>query len=165
MVLGFAANHVVKVILLVLLGLFGLAFWLLPGTRFAKRPPSTERLFVATSVVGTICGGLALAVSVAWPARTLEWHLWELLLMPLVAMLTFWLVLARRSREPLLDELQVQVMADAGGAAIGASILASLIALMWPRGGSLDASILHPVNLSAIVFAYSLFVRLRFKRG
>ena len=164
MVLGFTANHVAKLVLLVLLALFGLAYWLLPGTRLAKRPPSTERLFVATSIVGVICGALGLAVTLIWPRLTVEWHLWELLMMPLVGILTFWLVLARGARGvSLLDDLQVQVMAEAGGAAIGASIIGSFVASALPSAWALDASVLHPYNLCVIVLAYSLVARLRFR--
>jgi hypothetical protein len=166
MVLGFSVNHVVKVVLLVLLGLYGLAYWLLPGTRLVKRPETTERLFVATSIVGTICGALGLAVTLAWPRHTLEWHLWELLLMPLVGILTFWLILGRRPRgEPLLDEMQLHAMAEAGGAAIGASIVGSFVASLLHHDGVFDPSIQHPFNLCVIVVAYSVVAGLRFRRA
>ena len=105
----------IKLVLVTLLVAAGLAVWLVPGTRWLTGRRISGKLFLLTSVVGVLSGAGGLVVLFAWPARVLESHLWELIVMPLVLVYAYWFIVWRRARTTdILDEKQNLDMVYAG---------------------------------------------------
>lgn len=91
-------ESLVKLVLVALLILAGLAMWLAPKTRLFRQRRISERAFVATCVIGILCGAVGLAVTFLWPRQVLEWHIWEAMVMPLTLAYCYWLLVRRNAR-------------------------------------------------------------------
>lgn len=158
-------ESLIKLVLVTLLVLAGLAVWLVPKTRLVKHRRISETLFASTCVVGILCGTAGLVVTFAWPRRVLEWHLWEAVAMPLVLVYAYWFVVWRRARTPdLLDEKQELDMAYAGALTYAISIPAMNVASVLHEKGLLDAVLYYPYFLFLTLLVYSATTLYCFKR-
>ena len=160
-----AMNDLSKLILLTFLVLGGLAVWLLPRTKLMSGRQIGERLFVITFVVGALCAAAGLAVVFALPDRVLDWHLWELSVLPLVMLYAYWFAVMRRARGlQVLDEKQDANMARAGALAWGLSIPAMLLAFLLYQAGLFDPALWFPYFILVTLFLHSLGTLYYFKR-
>jgi hypothetical protein len=159
-------ESVIKLLLVSSLVLAGLAVWLMPKTRLLNERQVSERLFVATQVIGIVCGAAGLVLSFAWPQRVLEWHLWELTLMPYVLVNCYWIVIMRRARRlAVVDEKQELNMATAGGVTVGLGVVAMLVAFSLHERGLFDARMFYPYFLFVTILFLSSATLFFFKRG
>jgi hypothetical protein len=155
----------IKLALVTLLVLAGLAVWLLPRTRVGTSRTVGGTLFVATSVVGILCSGAGLFVLFTWPRRVLEWHLWELAAMPLVLLYAYWLVVMRRARTgQVLDEKQDLDMTRAGAVTWGISIPAMCLAFVLPDVRLFEGGLWFPWYLFVTLLIYSATTLYYFRR-
>jgi hypothetical protein len=158
-------NILSKLILLGVLALAGVGVWLLPRTRFVTGRNIGERLFLATYVIGALCGGVGLIALFAWPERVRLWHLWELAVLPLVLVYAYWLAVMRRARTlQIVDEKQDANMAKAGALAWSLSIPAMLVAFLLYEAGWFDPALWFPYYILVTLFVYSLGTLYCFKR-
>lgn len=156
----------VKVVALASLILAGLAVWLVPKTRWLNRRQVSERLFIATQVIGLVCGAVGLVVIFVWPQRAFEWHLWELAALPYALVYFYWIVIMRRARRlDVVDEKQDSNMAAGGGVTVGLGILAMLVAFLLHDHGLFDARLFFPYFLLVTIFLLSGATLLYFKRA
>jgi len=156
----------VKLILVGCLVLAGVAAWVVPQTRLMRQRQVSERLFVATQVVGLACGALGLVLIFAWPLRALEWHLWELAVMPYALVYVYWIIIMRRARRlDVIDEKQGLDMASACGATMGLAILAMFVAHALYGRGLFDARLFYPYFLLTTILALSATTLAFFKRS
>jgi hypothetical protein len=155
----------IKLALVTLLVLAGLAVWLLPRTRIVTSRTVGGTLFVATSVVGIVCSAAGLLVLLIWPQRVLEWHLWELAAMPLVLLYAYWLVVMRRARTgQVLDEKQDLDMTRAGALTWGISIPAMCLAFVLPDARLFEGGLWFPWYLFVTLMVYSATTLYYFRR-
>jgi hypothetical protein len=155
----------IKFVLVTLLVLAGLAVWLLPRTRVATSRTVSDRVFVATAIVGIVCSVAGLVLLLAWPQRVLQWHLWELAAMPLVLLYAYWLVVMRRARSAqVLDEKQDVDMTRAGAVAWGLSIPAMCLAFVLPDAGLFEGGLWFPWYLFVTLLVFSATTLYYFKR-
>lgn len=160
-----AINNLSKLVLLTMLALGGLAVWLLPKTRFVSERQIGERLFLITFVVGALCGAAGLAVVFALPDRVLDWHLWELSVLPLVMLYAYWFAVMRRARSlQVLDEKQDANMARAGALAWGLSIPAMLLVFLLYQAGRFNPALWFPYFILVTLLLHSLGTLYYFKR-
>ena len=158
-------ESLVKLVLVTLLVLAGLAVWLLPKTRLAKQRQISERAFVATGVVGIACGLAGLVATFAWPRQVLTWHLWELMVMPLVLMYVYWFIVARVARrQDVLDEKQELDMVYAGVFTLSVSVAAMGAAFVLRDAGLFDPALWFPYYLFMVLLVYSAATLYCFKR-
>ena len=156
----------VKAVLVACVVLAGLAGWVVPRTRWIRQRQVSERLFVATQAVGIACGAVGLVLVFAWPLRTLEWHLWELALMPYVLVNVYWIIIMRRARSAeILDEKQSFNLASACGLTIGLGMLPMLAAFVLYDRGIFDARLFYPYFLLATVLILSGTTLFLFRRA
>jgi len=146
----------IKLALVTLLILAGLAIWLVPKTRLVTSRAVGDRLFVATCVVGIVCGAAGLLILTAWPQRVLEWHLWEVAAMPLVLLYAYWMVVMRRARSSnVLDEKQNADMTTAGAVTWAISIPAMSLAFVLPDARLLAGGLWFPCYLFVTLAVFS----------
>ena len=158
-------DTVIKLLLVTLLVLAGLAVWLAPKRRWVTTRQISERLFTGTSVVGMLCGAAGLVVTFAWPDRVIEWHLWELTVMPLVLVYVYWFIVWRNARTAdILDEKQNLDMAQAGSLTWAVSILAMAAASVLNEKGLFDPALWYPYFLFVTLLIYSATTLYQFKR-
>jgi hypothetical protein len=152
-------------ILVVVLVLAGLAIWLLPKTRLLKRQQISEAAFLTTCVVGILCGVTGLVATFAWPERVLEWHLWEVMAMPLVLAYVYWLLVMRKAGTgAVLDEKQEMDMVHAGSFTFALSIPSMMVASVLHDKGFLDVMVWFPYYLFVTLLIFSATALYRFKR-
>ncbi len=157
---------VIKLVLVLLLLLAGLAAWLLPKTRLVRQRQIGERVFVATQIIGMLCGACGLMVVFAWPQRALEWHLWESAVMPYALVYVYWLVVMRRGRTTdVTDEKQSSNMATAAGMALAPLTIAMFVAFLLQENGLFLAALWYPYYLLVMVFCLSTCTLVTFKRA
>ena len=154
-----------KLVVLVMLALGGLAVWLLPRTKFISGRQIGERLFLITFVVGAFCGAAGLALLFALPDRVLDWHLWELSVLPLVLLYAYWFAVMRRARSlQVLDEKQDDNMARAGTLAWALSVPAMLLVFLLYQAGRFDPALWFPYYILTTLLLHSLGTLYYFKR-
>ncbi len=155
----------IKLALVAMLVLAGLAVWLLPRTRVTTSRTVSGRLFVATAVVGAGCSAAGLLLLLAWPQRVLDWHLWELATMPLVLLYAYWLVIIRRARTAqVLDEKQDLDMTRAGAVTWAFSVPAMCLAFVLPDANLFQGGLWFPWYLFVTLFIFSATTLYYFKR-
>ena len=156
---------VIKLGLVALLVLAGLAIWLVPKTRLATSRVVGDRLFVATCVVGIACGATGLLILLAWPQHVLDWHLWEVAAMPLVLLYAYWMTVMRRARgSDVLDEKQNADMTTAGAMTWAISIPAMSLAFVLPDARLLAGGLWFPCYLFVTLLVFSAVTLYYFKR-
>lgn len=159
-------ESLIKLVLVGLLVLAGLAVWLLPRTRLVREPRISERLFVATCVIGILCAAAGLVVTFGWPRRVLEWHLWEVAVMPLVLLYAYWIVVMRRARSlDVLDEKQNLDTANASALTWAISVPAMMVAFVLHDHGLFDPALWFPYYLFVTLLVYSASTLYYFKRS
>ena len=156
----------IKLILLIILVLVGLAIWLLPKTRLVKQRKINEKLFVVTCIAGVLCGACGLVVIFAWPQYILKGHLYELILMPSVLLYAYWIIIMRRARSMnVIDEKQNFDMANALGWTWVVSIIAMFAAFDLKDTGLFDAGLWFPYYIFVNLLVYSASTLYLFKRS
>lgn len=147
---------VIKIALIFLLVLAGLAVWLLPRTRIVGSRSVGGALFVATAVVGILCSVAGLIILLVRPQRVLEWHLWELALMPLVLLYAYWLAVMRRAGTgQVLDEKQDADMTRAGAVTWGITIPVMCLAFVVPGASVFVGGLWFPWYLFVTLLVFS----------
>jgi hypothetical protein len=150
-------NALSKLILLTILLLGGVAIWFLPKTNLLSGRRIGERLFIVTYVVGALSCALGLTVLLIWPGRVLDWHLWELSVIPLVLLYAYWLAVMRKARTAhVLDEKQDANMTKAGALAWGLSVPAMLVAFQLYQAGKFDPALWFPYYILMTLLLHSL---------
>jgi len=158
-------NILSKLVLGVLLVLGALAVWLLPKTRLVRERRVGEKLFIATNIVGALCGAAGLVVLFVWPGRVREWHLWELAVMPYVLVSAYWLAVMRKARTAdVIDEKQSFDMTQAGALTWSLSIPAMGVAFVLYEEGLFDPALWFPYYLLFTLLLYCLGTLYLFKR-
>jgi hypothetical protein len=159
-------ESVVKLVLVASLVLAGLAVWIVPKMGWLRHRQVGERLFIATQVVGMLCGVVGLVVIFAWPQQALESHLWELMVLPYALVYFYWIIIMRRARRlDVVDEKQGLNMATAGGVTVGLGIFAMFVAFVLHDRGIFDARLFYPYFLLVTILILSATTLLFFKRG
>jgi len=159
-------ESLIKLILVSLLVAAGLAAWLLPRTRFVTSRRIGDRAFVATHIIGAACGALGLALLLGVPERTLDWHLWELAVMPYVLANVYWIVVMRRARPAeATDEKQSSNIAAGAGLALAPLTFAMFAADRLQSNGLFLPSQCFPYFILALILSFSSSTLLVFRRG
>ncbi len=152
-----AIEGTVKLVLVSLLVAAAGAAWLLPRARLVAARAIGDRLLSATLVVGAVGSAAGLAILLAWPARAIEWHLWEASIMPLTLLYVYWIVVMRRARTTeVLDERQDADLTRAGALTWAFSIPAMLLVYVLPNGTLLDGGRWFPCYLLVNVLVFSV---------
>jgi hypothetical protein len=158
-------ESLIKLFLVTVLVLAGLAIWLAPKTRWVTARRVSEGLFTVTSIVGMVCGVAGLVATFAWPQQVLEWHLWELTVMPFVLVNAYWFIIVRKARTAdILDEKQNFDMERAGSLTWAVSIPAMCAAFVLHEEGLFDAALWFPYFLFVTLLFYSATTLYQFKR-
>lgn len=152
----FPPEAVVKLLLVALLVVAALVA-VLPRRRAAGRPVISEKLFVATCLVGALCGVAGLVILFAWPQHLLAWHLWELAAMPLVLLYAYWAGMLRAARtDRALDDKQDFDMTRAAALTWSFSVPAMAVPFALAPKTAFDGGLWFP---------YFLFVTLLMSSG
>jgi hypothetical protein len=160
----FPPEAVVKLLLVALLVVAGLIA-LLPRRRAAGRPVISETLFVATCVVGAVCGAVGLVVLFAWPRQVLAWHLWELAAMPLVLFYAYWIAVVRAARtDRALDDKQDFDMTRAAALTWSFSVPAMAVPFALTPKTTFDGGLWFPYFLFVTLLMSSGLTLYHFKR-
>ncbi len=115
-----------RIIKFVVLGLVAggtLLFFIIPKTGLASKITLSVRAFIATSVVGLICGLAGIAATLIWPEKMIEFHIFELIIIPFGLMYSYWGLVMRinkmESLEEVLDERQIDNLKQAAATTLG----------------------------------------------
>lgn len=124
-------EKIIKIAILFILVLAFVLYWLLPKTRFAKRLKMNETLFIITNVIGIACGVIGLVVTFVYPYEIVEFHLWELIILPFALVYGYWLLIIRiRKSSEIVDEKQDYNMTKAAAMTMAFSIPAMVVMFM-----------------------------------
>ncbi len=155
----------IKLALVVMLVAGALAVWLLPKTRLITSRSISGRLYTATAAVGIVSGAAGLFVLFGWPQHVLEWHLWEVAMMPLVLLYACWLVVMRRAGTgQVLDEKQDADMTRAGAVTWAISIPAMSLVFVLPDTRLFEGGLWFPCYLFVTLLVFSATTLFYFRR-
>lgn len=150
-------EKIIKFSLLVIVLLGGLLYWLLPKTKMAQKLKMNESLFIVTHVIGIICGIVGLAITFLFPSYIIQWHLWELVVIPFALIYLYWLIIQKTMKAiTIVDEKQDFNMTKAAALTMAISIPAMVIMFLLYYNNILTGSIWFP---------YYFFVTLLFFSG
>ena len=157
---------IIKISILAILFLAGLAYWLLPKSAFAQRLQMNESLFVLTSVVGIFCGAVGLVVTLAWPQYIIDLHLWELILIPFILLNVYWAIIMRvRKSAEILDEKQSFNMTTAAALTWALSIPPMTLMFILYENRVFSGSIWFPFYFFLTLLLFSVTTLFFFKKA
>jgi len=158
-------EKIIKFILVLTFVIAGLLYWLLPKTKLAKHFKMNETLFVATNVIGIICGIIGLVVTLVWPQFIVEMHLWELILIPFVIIHVYWAIIMKtRKTLDVLDEKQEYDMTKAAAITWGLSIPAMVFLFILYDKEILSGIAWFPYYLFTALLIFSATTLFSFKK-
>ncbi len=158
-------ESVMKLVLALVLFAGGLGVWLLPKTSLVRSRRIGERLFVATCVVGVLCGATGLVLILVWPRQAIQWHLWEAAATPLALTYMYWMVIMRRAGSTnVVDEKQNLDMTNAGSLAWALSVPVMAVAWILSERGAFDNAVWFPYYLFVTLVLFSGATLYLFKR-
>jgi len=95
--------------LIVMLAL--ISYWVLPNMKIAKHFKMNESLFIASHILGMICGIIGLAFAILWQQMVVKTHLFEFMVVLFGLIFVYWAIIlkARKSANisDILDEKQI----------------------------------------------------------
>ncbi len=157
-------NIIGPIIFFALIAFLILAF-ILPRTRLSRYFKISEKYFVATHIVGILCGALGLIAIFALPSDAVDEYWWKIIILPFVFMEMYLLypMVVRRTAE-IFDEKQNFNIGIAGVITlVGTIITMSFIIEPLLTSGSLELSLLNPFYLNTVVFVFSATTLILFK--
>jgi hypothetical protein len=156
----------VKVAVLAVLVLSGIALWILPKTRFAGRIRGGEKSFITSQWLGVLTGTAGLAATFILPRLIVEAHLMWLILLPFVLAEMYWLLVARvRRTASVLDEKQDLDMTRSGALTLGLSVPAMTLFFLWSRDRFVEPFLWLPFFLFTVVLVFSGGVLIGYRRS
>ena len=159
-------EKVVKLVLVLVLFIAVLLYWLLPRTRLARHFGMNETLFTVTAIIGLICGVIGLVATFVWPQLIVEWHLWELIVLPCVLIYTYWEVIQKVERTAeIVDEKQMFDMTRAGALTFSFLIPALALLFIMYQNGVVGGLVWFPYSLFVSILVYSAGTLFYFKRN
>ncbi len=100
-------EKIIKIILSVVIIAAIILALIIPRTGLKKYLRMNEPLFVATNVLGAICGLAGLILSLTIPETVIRLHLWELIILPFAIIYIYWAMIADAQKDDaLVDEKQ-----------------------------------------------------------
>lgn len=94
---------------IVFLALF--LYWILPNTKLARHFKMNESLFIASHILGIVCGITGLAAAILWQQVIVKTHLFEFIVVLFGFIFVYWAMIlkARKSANvsDILDEKQI----------------------------------------------------------
>lgn len=86
-------------------------YWVLPNTKIAKHFKMNESLFIASHILGMLCGIIGLATAILWQQLVVKTHLFEFMVVLFGFIFVYWAMIlkARKSANisDILDEKQI----------------------------------------------------------
>lgn len=146
-----------KYIILVILVLAGLAVWLVPRARFVSSLSFTERGYVAVHWTGIVCGLAGIVVTLLRPDDILDKHLYELILLPVLAAYAVYPAIVARvqRKDELLDEKQTWDTTRAAALSLAATSMTMFAVYLFYREGALTELVWFPLFMFSVVGWYS----------
>jgi hypothetical protein len=160
------AEKIIKLALAILVIAAALAFWLLPKTKIARKFKMSEALFMLTNIIGMICGAAGLLVTFAWSGLIVEYHLWEIILMPFVLIYVYWGIIMRTGKSlAILDEKQSLNMASAAAMTWSISIPAMAFLFILYYQNILQGMLWFPYYFFVTLLIFSASTLFYFKKA
>ena len=157
---------IVKVTLLVVLLIAGLAYWFVPRLAIARKFRMNETTFIISTVIGMICGAVGLVLTIVWPDGLLDLHLWELIMLPFVLMNIYWAIIMRVQKTVIIvDEKQAYNMTSAAGVTWAWSIPIMVLVFVLYQQSVLSGVLWFPSYLFASLLVFSAATLYLFKRN
>ena len=161
-------ESIIKIILVAVVIFAALCYWLIPKTKLAKKMKMTVSLFIATNIVGIVCGIIGLTSVFLWDEIIIEAHLWELIVFPYALVWLYWLIIIRlKKTSVIIDEKQEWDMSQAAGTTFGGTIvtLSIMFQLSMQKIVDLNDGLWFPFYLFTTIFLFSLSTLLFFKKA
>ena len=146
-----------KYIILLVLVAAGVAVWLLPKAAFASRISMSERSYTIIHAIGLICGCTGFIVTIMFPSSILSEHIYELLLLPVVAAYAVYPAIVARVRRSseLYDEKQIWDTTRAAALSLGATMMTMFVVYAFYNEHVLTGTIWFPLLMFSVVAWYS----------
>lgn len=159
-------EKIIKFGLLIIIILAGLSYWLIPKLKLRSKFHMNEKVFVITQLIGIVCGIAGLFITFIYPQYIIEWHLWELLIIPYFIIHVYWLIVMKIVKSSaIFDEKQEYDMGKAGGVTVGITFPAMVLVFILYQNEIVSGLIWFPyfIFVSVLVFSFSSLIR--FKRN
>ena len=156
----------IKLTLLLIIILAGVSYWLIPKSKFRSKFQMNENVFIITQSVGILCGVTGLLITFIYPQYIIEFHVWELLIMPYFVIYVYWIIVMKiRESSEIIDEKQEYNMGKAGGITFGISIPAMLIIFILYQNDIVQGLIWFPYYIFITVLIFSCSTLFYFKKN
>jgi hypothetical protein len=157
----------IKILLMAILVLAGLAIWLLPKLELVRRLTLSERTYSVIHLIGIICGLGGIVLSFAFPDSILKAHYFELIMIPVFAAYAVYPAIVARARKlrEWYDEKQVFDQARAASFAMVVTTVEMILVYALYREGALSGLVWFPLYVFSMVASYSACTLLLFRKG
>ncbi len=149
-------ESIIKIVLAGIIIVAALLFFIIPKTRLGQRLKMSEPLFIAVNVTGIICALGGLLITFLYPGLIIEYHLWELIILPFALIQVYILLIQKvdKSRD-IFDEKQAFNLNTAAAVTWALSIPVMAILFMLYMDGILAGLLWFPFYLFTGLLIYS----------
>ena len=135
-------EKIIKLILAVILITAVISAIIIPRTGLKKYLKMNDTLFIATNVLGTLCGITGLVLSFIMPGTLIRLHIWELIILPFALIYMYWLMVAHvRKTDKIIDEKQAFDMSKGAVVAWCVSIIFMALVFGLYQNGTLSGGV------------------------
>lgn len=160
------AEKIIKLGLFFVVILACFLYWLLPRTRLSKHFRMNETVFVGSFTISIVCSILGLAATFLWPQAIFEWHLWELLALPIFLIYVYWFIVLKTTKNTvLMDEKQEFDMAKGAALSMAFTIPSMALLLNLFQRGILEGLLWFPFYLFVTLLLFSAGTLFSFKKS
>ncbi|MFO7980863.1 MAG: hypothetical protein R6V00_08535 [Candidatus Aminicenantes bacterium] len=126
-------EKIFKISAFFMIALILIMYWVLPNTKIAKHFKMNESLFIASHILGMVCGVIGLTVTFLWKQMVIKIHLFEFMVILFGIIFVYWAMIlkARKSVKisDILDEKQMDNIR--GSAAVTLSVVTGIMLMMY----------------------------------
>jgi len=126
-------EKIFKITAFFMVALVVIMYWVLPNTKIAEHFKMNESLFVASHILGIVCGVLGLIATLLWKQTVIEIHLFEFMVVLFGIIFVYWAMIlkARKSVKisDILDEKQMDNIRSS--AALSLFVVTGIMLMMY----------------------------------
>jgi uncharacterized protein YjeT (DUF2065 family) len=158
-------EKLIKLALVLVIIIAGLSYWLIPKSKLGSKFQMNEYVFIITQSIGILCGVAGLFLTFIYPQKIIEFHLWELLIIPYFLIYVYCLIVMKiRKSTEIVDEKQEYDMGRAGGITFGISMPAMVIMFILYQNGIVNGLIWFPFYIFITILIYSSAILFCYKK-
>ncbi|MFW6140548.1 MAG: hypothetical protein ACOC5S_04255 [Acidobacteriota bacterium] len=108
-------------------------YWMLPNTKVAKYFKTNESLFIASHILGMVCGIIGLTATLLWKETVIKIHLFEFMVVLFGLIFVYWAIILKARKSAKISDIIDEKQRDniKGSAALSLFVVTGIMLIMY----------------------------------